>query len=467
MRVARQAESKWDSDYVKNTTRDVLIIGAGVAGLAAARELSRDGLNVSVLEARDRIGGRVFPICDDDSAGPIELGAEFVHGRPPGILQIAEAARLTLCEVPQRHWQLRDGHLVNSSEFWSELEEIMDEMKRIGERDLSFKEYLDRYGRDKSTEAKSIATMFVEGFNAARADVISVKSLVRQNDASDLIDGDRQFRIQGGYGRVTDWLHHESASRGASFHLNAIVEEVRWMSHHVEVTANTEHGRQAFEASQAVVTLPLGIMQATNSTTGAVRFTPDLPAKKEAARALMMGHALKINLRFREAFWERLSVKTASGVEKLTDLNFIHAPGESIPTWWTQLPRRSSILVGWAGGPSAEELIQVEEHTLIDSALISLQHILAVSRSQIESLLVAAGTHNWSVDPFTRGAYTYAAVGGADAQQELARPVNNTLFFAGEATNTEGHTGTVHGAIATGLRAAREIIESVRPNSNN
>ncbi|HEY3138726.1 MAG TPA: NAD(P)/FAD-dependent oxidoreductase [Blastocatellia bacterium] len=441
------------------TAADVLIIGAGVAGLAAAREISAAGFSVKVLEARDRIGGRLLTIHDDKSGTPIELGAEFVHGRPPEIFDIARAAGLRLCELSQRHLQLRDGLLTKSDEIWSELEEIMDGIRDVREPDLSFREYLDKYCRNQSEESKSIATMFVEGFHAARPEVISVKSLQQGNEAADRIEGDRQFRIFGGYDGVVAWLERECLSNDVSFHLNAIVEEVRWRRDRVDVMIESE--RRRYEARRAIVSLPLGVLQASPSESGAVKFAPEITEKQAAARALRMGPVVKINLLFREAFWETLELATKDGRESLRNLGFIHAASEPIPTWWTQLPAQSPVLVGWAGGPVAEKVAQGDNQLIIDGALKSLSRIFRVPESRIENLLDATYSHDWNRDIFTRGAYSYVSAGGLDAQSKLAHPIEDTLFFAGEATNTEGHSGTVHGAIATGLRAAREVVASL------
>ena len=441
------------------TAADVLIIGAGVAGLAAAREISAAGFSVKVLEARDRIGGRVFTIHDHKSGTPIELGAEFVHGRPPEIFDIARAAGLRLCELSQRHWQLRDGLVTKSDDIWSELEEIMNGISDVREPDLSFREYINRYCQDQSEEAKSIATMFVQGFHAARPEVISVKSLQQGNVAADRIEGDRQFRIFGGYDGVVAWLERECFSNDVSFQLNAIVEEVRWKTNRVDVMIESE--RRRYEARRAIVSLPLGVLQASPSESGAVKFVPEITEKQAAARALRMGPVVKINLLFREAFWETLELTTKDGRESAGNLGFIHAASEPIPTWWTQLPARTPVLVGWAGGPVAEKVARGDKQLIIDSVLKSLSRIFRLPESRIKNLLDATYIHDWNQDPFSRGAYSYVVAGGLDAQSQLAQPIDDTLFFAGEATNTEGHSGTVHGAIATGLRAAREVVASL------
>src|SRR2546423_12437668 len=131
---------------MKKGVTDVLIIGAGAAGLAAARELGAAGLRVVVLEARERLGGRIHTLRADDGGPHVELGAEFVHGKPPETFEIVERARLTLSEVSDRHWYLREGRLKKSDEFWAELEGVMDALSRV-EVDQSFAEFLDDYER--------------------------------------------------------------------------------------------------------------------------------------------------------------------------------------------------------------------------------------------------------------------------------------------------------------------------------
>jgi monoamine oxidase len=437
---------------------DILIIGAGAAGLFAARELSRARLKVIVLEARDRIGGRINTHHETTSRVPIDLGAEFVHGRPPEMLSIIEHAHLDLLEVPNRHWHLRNGVLIKSNEFWSELEDLMEQMKRVKETDQSFADFLRAYnGSGDAAEVKSIATLYIEGFHAARVEQISVLGLNKTNEAADRVDGDRQFRISEGYGALAQWLHDQATSQGASFRLNTIVEEVRWHRGHVEVISRLEGKIQQYEGARLLITLPLPILQ---DAMGALRFVPEIPEKRSAARKLSMGHVVKTVFRFREPFWESHNLLTKDGRStSLKDLSFIHAPNETMPTWWTTLPVRAPVIVGWSGGSRAEELLLESDESVMNDALDSLSQIVRMPRKRIEDLLEEGYMHNWRRDPFSLGAYSYIPVHGLSAPDELAQPIDDTLFFAGEATNTDGHHGTVHGALATGSRAAKEMIK--------
>ena len=437
---------------------DILIVGAGATGLLAACELSRAGLKVIVLEARDRIGGRINTHHDAGSSVPIELGAEFVHGRPREMLSLIERAQLDLQEVPNRHWQLHNRVLIKSNEFWSELEDLTEQMKRVRGTDQSFADFLRAYDSNgNANEVKSIATLYIEGFHAARVERISVLGLNKTNEAADRIDGDRQFRISEGYAALAQWLQDQATTQGTSFRLNTIVEEVRWQPGHVKLISKSNGNIQQYQAARTLITLPLSILQ---DTTGAFRFVPEIPEKRSAAQKLAMGHVVKTVFRFREPFWENINLPTKDGEPaSLKELAFIHAPSEAMPTWWTTLPVRAPVIIGWCGGSRAEELLVESDHTVMDSALESLSRIVGMPRKGIEDLLEESYMQNWQRDPFSLGAYSYIPLNGLSAPHELAAPIDNTLFFAGEATNTEGHHGTVHGALATGSRAAKEIIK--------
>jgi monoamine oxidase len=130
-----------------------------------------------------------------------------------------------------------------------------------------------------------------------------------------------------------------------------------------------------------------------------------------------------------------------------------------MPTWWSAAPVRAPILTGWAGGHAADALLAEGDEAMIDRALDSLAKTFGMRRRTVDDQLAGTYTHNWQSDLFSRGAYSYAAVGGSGAHQTLARPLRSTLFFAGEATSSD-QTGTVAGAIETGRRAARELLKA-------
>lgn len=436
-------------------SRSTIIIGAGAAGLAVARDLSRAGHEVVVLEARDRIGGRVYTKRDPESPVPIELGAEFVHGESPALWQIAHAANLKLYEVSGRHWYFDDGKISKSHDFWKEIESLMDQMKS-SPADQSVQDFLEELPDDEKTaRAKAMLTRYVEGFQAAEIGRIGVRGLIAFNEASDSIEGDTSFRFENGYDLLMQALRAEAESYDARFHLNTVVKKILWAGE--EATVACEPANE-YSASTIIVTVPLSILQ-RDSNDGGIAFEPDLPAAKQLAiRRLVMGNVLKINLRFHKRFWEdaKLWDEQAEQVN-FKDAGFFHYPEAPLPTWWTQLPIRAPLLVGWSGGPRADRLLSLGTAAILDQAIESLALIFNISANEVRAQLAASYIHDWRDDPFSRGAYSYLPVNGLEDQRVLSESLDKKLFFAGEATSA-GHVGTVHGAIQSGQRAAQEIL---------
>lgn len=427
-----------------------------MAGLSAARALSDGGLNVIVLEARDRIGGRIFTRHIPSFPTPIELGAEFIHGEPREIWDVVEAAGLTAVEVPDSHWQTIGGAF-KESDFWLQWETVVKRMRDAGAPDKPFGRFLEEmYGDEDQLETRKLALDFVEGFNAASASRISVAALVAMEGGAEIA-----FRILNGYDRMADWLLASCYPRKVTLRLGVVANEIKWSRGRVEIIASSRAGNAlpAFRAERAIITLPLGVLQAPPGALGAVRFKPELKEKQEAVGKLAMGTAAKIVLRFRERFWEQGGFPVQPADEGLPPLGFLHSCGDNFPTWWTAHPVRAPIITGWAGGPAAERLTLRGEEFLLRRAFDSLSRIFGLDRHWLAGQLVACYTRDWQADPYARGAYSYIPVGGLEAPRLLAEPVEDALFFAGEATDSDGQNGTVHGAMASGLRAAAEIIQ--------
>jgi monoamine oxidase len=206
------------------------------------------------------------------------------------------------------------------------------------------------------------------------------------------------------------------------------------------------------DARAAIVTRPLGVLQSTPPATGAVAFDPEPPGLRAALQGMAAGHVSRVTLQFDEPFWER-----AHG-DAMPLLSFVHGRGDEFPVWWTTFPAHAPLLTGWTGGPAAARINSRGRDGVVDSAIASIARLLDVRPARVRARLMDAWHHDWDADPFARGAYSYPVVGGEDASSRLARPVARTLLFAGEAANTEGATGTVHGAIASGERAARRLL---------
>jgi len=439
---------------------DVIVIGAGAAGLAAAAELGRAGLAVTILEARNRIGGRMFTQRDPVCQVPIECGAEFIHGLPPEIWQTLQARDIRITEVTGEPFCFRKVRLC-SCDFFSEVDDILEEMDAHSP-DESFLSFLNRCCNARKNPRKQGASeralAYVTGFNAADPGRVGVHWLVQGMRAEEQIEGHRAFRSVNGYQDLLDIFTGELAQAGVHTQTETVVDSVSWTQGRVEVAAHAISESRKFETARVLVTVPLGVLQARAGDDGAVQFTPELPrAKLDALKKLEMGKVIRVTLRFRDRFWDTIS---APGDEHktLAEMSFLLSDDDWYPSWWTTMPEKLPIITGWAPFRCADRLSGKSNSYVIDRCLQTLSRLLDIGIEQIRRLFEAAYFHDWQSDPFSRGAYSYGMVGADGAQEALASPLANTLFFAGEATDTTGHNGTVHGAISSGRRAAKEIL---------
>jgi monoamine oxidase len=408
---------------------DVVIIGAGAAGLAAARALSGAGKRICILEARPRAGGRIHSLHFADLPVPIELGAEFIHGESETTFSIVDAASLIVAELPDDHWWSANGKR-ERVDFWTEVNKIRAKIGVL-KRDISFHEFLRRR-RELTPYLRQLASNFVEGYHASHADRISTEALRSADEEQE--GANRQFRIANGQDALVAWLRAGLDPQHTDLRLGTPVTRVEWSQGSVTVHASGERIR----GRALVVTIPIGVWKAR-----AIEFDPPLREKEGALEKLEAGHVVKIAFRFRERFWD--------------DVNFLHTADRFMPTWWTSAPLRSNVLVGWAGGHAADALLAEGAEAMKEHALQSMAAAWDVPRKRLDALLVGTFSHDWQADPWSRCAYSYAGVGGANAHAALAKNIAGTLFFAGEATSGD-QTGTVAGAIESGQRAAREIL---------
>lgn len=428
--------------------------------MAAALKLGDAGIPVVILEARDRIGGRIFTKRDAACDAPIELGAEFIHGLPRETWDLLDRSKVE--EVDGQSWCAFDRKLTPCDSF-SQVDSILDAMDD-SEPDESFMAFLQRKFSNRSQdaaleEAKQRAIGYVSGFNAADPDLVGVHWLVAGMRAEETLQGHRAFRSNNGYADLIDAFRRKLAHHDITIQTNTVVEAIEWKPRAVQVRARSGKGSSTLMTTQALVTLPLSLLQASH-VPGAVEFIPSLPQEKITALGkLEMGAVIRIVLRFRGRFWNTISAsedKTAT----LSDMGFLFSDDKTFPTWWTTMPEKLPLITGWAPFRAGQKLSGKDESVVVGKALQTLSRLLGVKN--LEGELEAAYFHDWQTDPFSRGAYSYAKAGADGAQAAVSAPVENTLFFAGEATDTSGNNGTVHGAIASGYRAAEEIIRTRR-----
>ncbi len=285
-------------------------------------------------------------------------------------------------------------------------------------RDVSFQAFLKKKRVPRLT--RTLASMMVQGFDAADPRKASAREIIAEWTGGGL--GASQPRPWGGYASLLESL-------AVPVQLQTVVTRVRWRRHSVHIEGLRRGEAWRAWAPRAVIAVPIGVL-------------PSLVKEKRRALAkLESGPVIRVAMAFREAFWE----KRHPGVA------FFHSPDAPFPTFWTPLPMHAPLLTCWAGGPKAARLTGSSEARLLKAAMASVRSVLGDIEAPRAVLM-----HDWAADPFARGGYSYVKVGGTGAREELAAPLEETLYFAGEATDTE-QSGTVGGALASGQRAAREI----------
>jgi monoamine oxidase len=214
----------------------------------------------------------------------------------------------------------------------------------------------------------------------------------------------------------------------------------------------------------AIVSVPIGVLQAPHGEAGAIAFDPSLDrerSKVEALRGMEMGAVTRLTLQLRDAFWTSERFKRRTKSQDLDRFAFLQSADPDFPVWWTAYPVSAPVLIAWTGSTRARELASLEEAEVIDRAIGALGRQFGLAPREARRTVTGAWTHNWVNESYSRGAYSYMVVGGSDSPAKLARPVRGTLFFAGEASDAEGRTGTVHGAIASGRRAAKQALRAL------
>lgn len=423
----------------------IVIIGAGAAGLTAARMLSKAGKTVTVVEARDRIGGKIFTAHEKDFSVPLETGAEFIHGDLPLTKRLAKEAGIALLKGKGESWNLKDGVVEENDVFEEGGNELMDKLNNL-EHDMSIAEFLDTYFSEPEYDSlRESILRFVEGFDAAEPTKVSAFALREEWDDKD-DDSLQGYRLDGGYSQLMHFLKQECMNRSVTFHLNTVVTEIQWAKHQVTVIAE---GNEQFTADSVLITVPPAVLK-----TGRITFSPAIPEQLDAIQKIETGGVIKFLVEFTEAIWETESYTT---FREFPDLHFLFTDA-TIPTWWTQRPLHVPFLTGWLSGHSALYASKTEEE-LKQDAIQSLAYIFGSSEEALKNKIVAIKIVNWITDPFARGAYAYKTVDTPQAVKFLAEPVEDTIYFAGEAYYEGTEMGTVEAALVSGEEKANVMLK--------
>jgi monoamine oxidase len=420
---------------------DVLIIGAGAAGLLAARHIAAAGRRVLLLEARDYLGGRAHTLTPPGFTRAIEAGAEFMHGEVPLTRALLAEAGIGWQDIAGRTYIVRDGEVRADADFFAQLPHVLAKLAALKE-DLPLADFLaQEFPGNAHAELRANAIQFAEGYDAADAQRVSSWALRDEWLAGGADDSPRPV---GGYGPLMSWLGAQAQVAGAVVHLATPVQEIRWQPGQAEVVATTD---VTYRAQRVLCTVPLGVWQRHAGQPGYLGLSPDLPAHRAAAAQLGFGEVIKFVLEFRTAFWQ----------EQLPELEFLLSEAP-VPTWWSQLPDPRPLLTGWVAGPAAQHLRTASADTLLDLALTSLAQLLNTPLRTLQAQLRASYVRNWGAEAHVYGAYSYPTVGSPAARAVLAAPVANTLFWAGEGLYEGPSGGTVEAALVSGQQAAQALL---------
>jgi monoamine oxidase len=416
---------------------DFLIVGAGAAGLMAARELARAGKGVTIVEARDRCGGRIYPLAIQEFGYPAEGGAEFVHGAAPVIRNLMREARLSLLPRAGTRWSTRTGALLPDKYSPPHADRFYRALATV-KADLPIADFLEAHFADRQYDRlRRAITRTVEGYDAAdprRASTLALRDEWMARDEG------QHGRIAGGYGALVEYLASECRRHGAAIRLGACVTAIDEVPG--GIAARCCDGA-VFEADAAIITVPPPLLSEIA--------LPSAARERAAAIAdVGFGNVVKILLRFAMKWWA-----DHRGLD-LADLSFLVSDAK-VPTWWTQHPAAHPVLTGWFAGPKADTVSSLAADELVELGITSLAEIFDLSPDSIRKDLVSSRAINWRNDPFARGAYSYATPKTRAAQSALRKP-GGVIIFAGEALYAGPDMGTVEAALASGLETAQMIL---------
>ena len=365
-----------------------------------------------------------------------------MHGKPEPTVSLALAKRALLLAIllEDRHFLKHGSTFLKMPNPWQPFERVMKELDPT-HPDVTAAAFLEQHVIDPETAERF--RQLVEGFEAAPIAEVGIKSLATDSDA--LSDDDSQFRIDGGYGGLIEYVRGRAVERGAEIRLSSAVKGVNWQENG-PVSLRLEALGASLSARLCIISVPLSVLQ-SDTQPGRLVFEPEVTPWRAQLKRLGMGHACRVVFEFR-------GILAAEGVPRAA---FIHHPLALFETFWSQERGGHTLWTAWAGGPKAQELARESAEQRERLALGSLATLFDLPEATLAQQLRGVHHYDFSNDPRAGGAYSFCRPDGAKASKALSAPLGNTLFLAGEATDHD-YPGTVAGAIASGQRAAKQAL---------
>ena len=417
----------------------VIVLGAGVAGLTATKYLSDAGYKVCLLEAAGIAGGRIATIHEEGFTGPVETGAEFIHGNLPFTFELLKEGGISYETVEGSMIGVQNGVWQNEErdENWDKFMKKLNQLKT----DLTILEFLNKhFCEPHHLQLRQAVQRFAEGFDLAdisKASILSVKNEWKNIDK-------KQYRIKGGYGQLVNYLLNCCRSHNVAISFNSCVNEIKY--NYESVTVSTTDNRQ-FTADKLIITVSVGVLQS-----GTIRYEPAVTDHAVAIQSLGFGPVIKFLLEFETSFWNEFD----------DDIGFM-LTNEQVPTWWTQLPADTNLLTGWLGGAKAAERIFEDDEALLQIALQSLASIFRMPPAMLREELIHHKIINWQTVQHVKGGYSYRTLGTEQAIKVLSTPIDGTIFFAGEAITKGDSQGTVESALQSSYDTVIRLMRNYQP----
>ncbi|MHA4847454.1 flavin monoamine oxidase family protein [Flavitalea antarctica] len=427
-------------------SKDIIIIGAGASGLMAATQLSEKGMDVLILEADDRIGGRINTVTDPAFPVPLELGAEFIHGDLPVTLALLDEAGIKYEPDTDTMIKIKNNKWNTTEDFIDGWDEMIEKMKTV-KIDMSLRSFLDLYYKDKKyDELKKEVIRFAEGFDLADVNLVSMQFLLNEWKQ----DHAEQYRIPAGYSQLTKYLARKINENGGKVMTGVAVEKIEWKQNEVSVKTS---GGKVYNARKVIITVPIGIIQRINNVTQVIEFNPSITGLLKNTKYIGFGSVVKYFGLFDNFFSSELSKPAMIISDK------------KIPTWWLRFHKDQVMLTGWLGGPSAIRNAGKSQDVYKEQMLESLASMFNVDKSELEKRLIASRAVNWIDNPFSFGAYSYEMVGSKEIKKTLRQPIAGTVYFAGEGLHEGDAPGTVESALVNGKEVAARLMATWQFNN--